>query len=104
MLPRPVSVGGNQGENRPEIELPPETPVNWQDASVLITGGTGSFGQKLTEVLMRDHPPKRLIVFSRDELKQSEMRKRFPDAADTPIRYFVGDVRDRDRLQRAFNM
>ncbi|HKV79246.1 MAG TPA: UDP-N-acetylglucosamine 4,6-dehydratase (inverting) [Candidatus Sulfotelmatobacter sp.] len=76
--------------------------MNWSDTSVLITGGTGSFGNKLSEVLMRDFPPKRLIIFSRDELKQSEMRQRFPDTGGSPLRYFVGDVRDRDRLQRAF--
>src|SRR5208283_5839609 len=53
-----------------------ENGMNWSDTSILITGGTGSFGNKLTEVLMREFPPRRLIIFSRDELKQSEMRNR----------------------------
>ncbi len=73
------------------------------DKSVLITGGTGSFGQRLTEIVLGRYTPKRLIIFSRDELKQSEMRQRF-DVRDYPcIRYFIGDVRDRDRLYRAFD-
>jgi UDP-N-acetylglucosamine 4,6-dehydratase len=70
---------------------------------VLITGGTGSFGQKFVEIVLREHQPKKLIVFSRDELKQQQMRLRFPDGPASPMRYFIGDVRDRDRLYRAFN-
>jgi UDP-N-acetylglucosamine 4,6-dehydratase len=77
--------------------------VNWSDKVVLVTGGTGSFGRKFTEVLLREHQPKKLIVFSRDELKQQEMREQFPDAGDSNIRYFIGDIRDRDRLERAFH-
>jgi UDP-N-acetylglucosamine 4,6-dehydratase len=69
------------------------------NTSVLITGGTGSFGRKFTEVLLRDHDPRRLIVFSRDELKQHEMRVGGFD--DPRLRYFIGDVRDADRLRRA---
>ena len=49
-------------------------PIDWKQLSVLITGGTGSFGNKLVEIMLRDHQPRRLVVFSRDELKQSEMR------------------------------
>lgn len=71
--------------------------------SVLVTGGTGSFGKKFMEVALKEHRPKRLIVFSRDELKQHEMRDQFPESGDSPIRYFVGDVRDRERLYRAFD-
>ncbi len=71
--------------------------------SILITGGTGSFGKKFVEVVLRDFKPRRLIVFSRDELKQHEMRQVFPDHTKSPLRYFVGDVRDRDRLLRAFH-
>jgi UDP-N-acetylglucosamine 4,6-dehydratase len=71
--------------------------------SVLVTGGTGSFGKKFVEVVLREHRPKRLIVFSRDELKQHEMRHRFPEALGSPMRYFLGDVRDRERLYRAFD-
>ncbi len=70
------------------------------DKVILITGGTGSFGQKFTEIVLQRYRPKKLIIFSRDEMKQYEMRKKF----NTPnIRYFVGDVRDMDRLHRAFN-
>lgn len=77
--------------------------MNWQDQVVLITGGTGSLGRKLTEVFLQKHPPKKLIILSRDELKQSEMRQAFPDDRYPCMRYFVGDVRDRDRLYRAFD-
>ncbi len=76
--------------------------MNWNDLSVLVTGGTGSFGQKFAEIVLREYQPKKLIIFSRDELKQHEMRQRFPDDAGSPARYFIGDVRDRDRLYRAF--
>ena len=68
---------------------------------ILITGGTGSFGNKFTEKIFRDYKPKKLIIFSRDEFKQFEMAKKFsPDKY--PIRYFLGDIRDRNRLYRAF--
>jgi UDP-N-acetylglucosamine 4,6-dehydratase len=74
----------------------------WQDKTILITGGTGSFGHKFIETMLSSHRPKKLIIFSRDELKQHDMRSRFPDGAGSVIRYFLGDVRDRDRLYRAF--
>lgn len=78
--------------------------INWKDSVVLVTGGTGSFGKKFTEVMMNKHHPKKLIIFSRDELKQHEMRQVWSDQTqDSPIRYFVGDVRDRERLYRAFH-
>jgi UDP-N-acetylglucosamine 4,6-dehydratase/5-epimerase len=76
--------------------------VNWSQQSILITGGTGSFGRKFVEVVLREFRPRKLIVFSRDELKQHEMRQEFPDSGDSPVRYFLGDVRDRERLYRAF--
>jgi len=69
---------------------------------ILVTGGTGSFGRKFVEVVLRDSRPKKLIVFSRDELKQHDMRQLFSDQAGSPMRYFIGDVRDRERLHRAF--
>jgi UDP-N-acetylglucosamine 4,6-dehydratase len=73
--------------------------MNWQELTVLVTGGTGSFGKKFTEIMLREHPPKKLIIYSRDELKQHEMRV---GGFDHPsLRYFIGDVRDRDRLYRA---
>ena len=68
---------------------------------ILITGGTGSFGKKFTDVVFRKYKPKKLIIFSRDEFKQYEMSKLFPDDK-YPIRYFLGDIRDKDRLYRAF--
>jgi len=76
--------------------------VNWPELSVLVTGGTGSFGRTFVEVVLRELRPRKLIVFSRDELKQHEMRQQFPDTGDSPVRYFLGDVRDRERLYRAF--
>ena len=69
------------------------------DKTVLVTGGTGSFGKKFVEVALRAHNPKRIIIFSRDELKQHDMRTQFPDPR---LSFFLGDVRDRDRLYRAF--
>jgi len=70
--------------------------------SVLITGGTGSFGQKCTETILEKHNPRRLIIFSRDELKQFEMARRFPESKYPCMRYFIGDIRDKERLHRAF--
>ena len=66
--------------------------------SILITGGTGSFGHKYTETLLSRYKPKRLIIYSRDELKQYEMQQKFNASC---MRYFIGDVRDKDRLTRA---
>lgn len=74
----------------------------FNDTSILITGGTGSFGQKCTEVLLQSYRPRRVIIFSRDELKQFEMAQRFPPDRYPCMRYFIGDVRDKDRLYRAF--
>ncbi len=75
--------------------------MNWSEQVVLVTGGTGSFGKKFIEIMLRDYHPKKIIVFSRDELKQHEMRM---SGFDHPtLRYFIGDVRDRDRLRRAFH-
>src|SRR5208337_4218466 len=73
--------------------------VNWPQESILVTGGTGSFGKKFVEVMLRDYHPNRLVVFSRDELKQHEMRVAGFDHPS--MRYFIGDVRDVDRLRRA---
>jgi UDP-N-acetylglucosamine 4,6-dehydratase/5-epimerase len=77
--------------------------MNWRESVVLVTGGTGSFGKKFVEILLRDHPPRKLIIFSRDELKQHEMRQLYPEGRESPLRFFLGDVRDRDRLERAFS-
>ena len=78
-------------------------PMNWNDKAVLITGGTGSLGRHLVRHLLDHHRPHRLVVFSRDELKQFEMRHSFPEKDHPTLRYFLGDVRDRDRLYRAFD-
>ena len=74
--------------------------LDWSEAAVLVTGGTGSFGNKFVEVMLERYRPRRLVVFSRDELKQSEMMARFKHPS---LRFFIGDVRDRDRLQRAMH-
>jgi UDP-N-acetylglucosamine 4,6-dehydratase len=73
----------------------PYTPKN-----ILVTGGTGSFGKKFVERLLLKHKPSRLVIFSRDELKQFEMQQQFNGPC---MRFFLGDVRDKDRLMRAFN-
>lgn len=70
--------------------------------NILITGGTGSFGKKATEVILKRYKPRRLIIFSRDELKQFQMAQQFPDSKYGCIRYFIGDVRDKERMYRAF--
>lgn len=70
--------------------------------SILVTGGTGSFGKKFVETILCDYPEiERIVVYSRDELKQYEMAQQFSETQYKQIRYFIGDVRDRDRLQRA---
>lgn len=77
--------------------------MNLQNLNVLITGGTGSFGKKFTEIVLSRYQPHKLIIFSRDELKQFEMRQQFSEERYECIRYFIGDVRDRERLYRAFD-
>src|SRR5262245_51808047 len=77
-----------------------EGPVNWPEASILVTGGTGSFGNKFVEVMLARYRPRRLCIFSRDELKQSERAAHFNHPS---LRFFIGDVRDRERLVRAMH-
>jgi len=73
--------------------------MDWTGLNVLVTGGTGSFGRKFTEIMLREFTPRKLVIFSRDELKQHEMRT---GGFDHPsLRYFIGDVRDVERLRRA---
>ena len=74
--------------------------MNWSQEVVLITGGTGSFGRRFVEVMLSEFQPRKLIIFSRDELKQHEMRTAGLDGPT--VRYFLGDVRDQQRLERAF--
>lgn len=71
------------------------------DSSILITGGTGSFGHAFVPTVLERYNPRKVIIFSRDEMKQWEMAKRFE--GDSRVRFFIGDVRDRERLYRAFD-
>lgn len=78
------------------------TPRNMKDKSLLITGGTGSLGKALTKHILTKYPDiKRLVIFSRDEQKQFQMAQEFPQSVYPQIRYFIGDVRDKERLVRA---
>ncbi len=70
-----------------------------KNSSILITGGTGSFGNSFVPLTLKKYNPRRLVIFSRDEMKQWEMAKLFKD--DSRVRFFIGDVRDKDRLFRA---
>ena len=70
-----------------------------KNSSILITGGTGSFGHSFVSLTLKKYNPKRLIIFSRDEMKQWEMAKKFNN--DSRVRFFIGDVRDKERLHRA---
>ena len=71
--------------------------------SILITGGTGSFGKKMIQIVLSQYKPKKLIIFSRDELKQFEMSQKFSVKKYPCIRDMLGDIRDRNRLDQAFN-
>ncbi len=75
--------------------------MNWSEEVVLVTGGTGSFGRKFVELMLREYHPRKLIIFSRDELKQHDMRAAGFDHES--LRYFLGDVRDASRLDRALS-
>ena len=74
----------------------------FDNETILITGGTGSFGQSFTEYVIENYKPAKVIIYSRDELKQYEMEKRLKERnGDTSLRFFIGDVRDKERLLRA---
>jgi len=75
--------------------------MTFQDKSILVTGGTGSFGKAFIEYVLNNHSPKKIVIFSRDELKQYEARQRFKD--DPRLRWFIGDIRDQHRLIRAMH-
>ena len=76
--------------------------LDLNNKSILITGGTGSFGKKFIEIILKKFPDiKRVIVYSRDELKQFEMAQVFGREKYKAMRYFIGDVRDKERLKRA---
>ena len=74
------------------------------DKVILVTGGTGSFGKKFTQIVLKEHNPKAIRIFSRGELKQQQVREQFQQFPNSEkLRFFIGDVRDRDRLHRAMN-
>ncbi|HWW55900.1 MAG TPA: UDP-N-acetylglucosamine 4,6-dehydratase (inverting) [Sphingopyxis sp.] len=77
------------------------TPFQLDDASIFLTGGTGSFGKAFVRHVIQTAKPRRLVIFSRDELKQFEMAQEFPESKYPFLRYFIGDVRDADRVRRA---
>lgn len=88
--------------------MPPQAPnlflSNWpdlNDSSILVTGGTGSFGRRFVQTVLEQSKPRRVVVFSRDELKQSEMAERLSPTDYPALRYFLGDVRDQERLEMA---
>jgi UDP-N-acetylglucosamine 4,6-dehydratase len=83
------------------IEFMTGATMNWKDQVVLVTGGTGSFGKKFVEIMLKEFHPAKLIIYSRDELKQHEMRA--AGFAHASLRYFIGDVRDEERLRRAMH-
>ena len=72
-----------------------------KNSSILITGGTGSFGNSFVPLTLKKYNPKRLVIFSRDEMKQWEMAKLFKN--DRRVRFFIGDIRDKQRLHRALD-
>lgn len=78
-----------------------DTQYDLTGKSILVTGGTGSFGNMFTKTILERYKPRRLVIFSRDELKQYEMAQKFPETEHRCMRYFIGDVRDRDRLEMA---
>ena len=74
--------------------------MDFNDSTILVTGGTGSFGKNIVRTLLSKYSPKKLIILSRDELKQFEMQQ---DIDAPNLRYFLGDIRDKERLYRAFD-
>lgn len=78
------------------------SPKILDNKSILITGGTGSFGKKMVQIILTEYKPKRLIIFSRDELKQFEMAQKWNPNRYPCLEYVLGDVRDKDRLMRVF--
>src|ERR1700729_905372 len=75
--------------------------MNWSEQVVLVTGGTGSFGKKFVEIMLKEYHPKRLVIFSRDELKQHDMRVAGLDHPS--LRYFIGEVRGEAKLKRSLS-
>ena len=80
--------------------MPKQGAKMFNGKNILITGGTGSFGKKYAQILLNEYKPNKIIIYSRDELKQYEMAQSFNDKA---MRFFIGDVRDQQRLETAMN-
>ena len=78
-------------------------PKFYNDKTILITGGTGTFGHEITRILLEKFNPKKIIIYSRDEFKQFNMKKIFSETTYPSMRYFIGDVRDKDRLLMALH-
>lgn len=99
----PASAGGAQDRRYYTLPLSNyyDLSVDLAGKSILVTGGTGSFGKRFVQTVLDRYEPRRLIIFSRDELKQFEMEQAFSRAEHPCLRYFIGDVRDRERLQMA---
>ena len=75
--------------------------INFNNKQILITGGTGSFGNEfINQIIKNKVKPKKIVIYSRDEFKQSEMQKRYPIKKYQYLRFFLGDVRDKERLSR----
>ena len=97
--PTLAPIGAETGETNGRGFREPWIDLN--DKVVLITGGTGSFGHKFVETVLANFSPRKIIIFSRDELKQYEMAQKFSPSEYPCLRYFIGDVRNRDRLDMA---
>ena len=89
-------------EYAPGTEWPGMDSRHFDGKGILITGGTGSLGRALVQRLLAKYQPSRLVIFSRDEQKQYQMALDFPESLHPCLRYFIGDVRDFERLKRAF--
>ena len=76
--------------------------MQWENSAVLITGGTGSFGNQFVRTLLKKGKVSKIVILSRDELKQFEMQHKFSKDELSRMRFFIGDVRDQDRLKTAF--
>jgi UDP-N-acetylglucosamine 4,6-dehydratase len=100
--PRPTSPGGNSGGAAAPLADDAASAIRqFDDKSVLVTGGSGSFGRRFTETLLRHSKARRIIVFSRDEFKQYEMQQHLAGLGTDRMRFFLGDVRDAERLELA---
>ena len=75
----------------------------FNNKSILITGGTGYFGKNFVKYIFKNYKPKKIIIFSRDEAKQFEMKNEFSEKKYSNLKFFIGDVRDRERLVMAFD-